>query len=103
MEAMSCGAVVITTDGAPMNELVARDRGVLVRTARAEPMRLGTSHFVDPDDLDRQIARVIAMRIEERQAIGDQARRWYRAQCAAFRAAMETFLIEIRPARPGRP
>src|SRR5690606_13048298 len=37
VEAMSCGAVVVATDGPPMNELVQPGRGVLVPYSRVEP------------------------------------------------------------------
>jgi glycosyltransferase involved in cell wall biosynthesis len=102
-EAMSCGAVVITTDGAPMNELITSDRGILVRSARAETMRLGTAYFVDLDDLERQIGRVLEMKPKERWAIGQNARQWYEAQCAAFEDRMRTFLREVRFANASNP
>jgi glycosyltransferase involved in cell wall biosynthesis len=91
-EAMSCGAVVITTDGAPMNELVTPERGVLVRAHRSEPMRLATRYFVDPDDLERQVARVIAMTPEERRRLGDNARRWFEEQRGSFERALSDFV-----------
>lgn len=93
---MSCGAVVITTDGPPMNELVTSDRGILVGSARTEPMCLGTAYFVDVDDLERQIGLVIEMTPERRRAIGQNARKWYEAQCAAFEERVRTFLSEVR-------
>ena len=89
VEAMSCGAVVITTDAPPMNELVTENRGVLVRSERAEPMRLGTSYFVDVDDLERQISRVLDMGQNERRAMGRNARQWYETQCKSFEATMK--------------
>jgi glycosyltransferase involved in cell wall biosynthesis len=92
VEAMSCAAVVVTSDGAPMNELVTPDRGVLVRASRSEPMRLGTRYFVDPADLERQITRVIAMSPSERHTLGVNARRWYEAQCASFEGALDAFV-----------
>lgn len=102
VEAMSCGVVVVTTDGAPMNELIAPDRGVLVRWASSKPMRLATSYTVDVDDLERQVARVLAMSPEERAAMGTNARRWYESSRASFNAAIGRFVEELVAANRGR-
>lgn len=95
-EAMSCGAVVVTTDAAPMNELVGPDRGRVVRVARTEPLHRSLKHFVDVDDLERQLAGVFAMPDAERTALGARARAWYEAQDARFDTAMRTLLDEVR-------
>ena len=98
LESMSCGAVVVTTDGAPMNELVTADRGVLVRAARSEPMHLATRYFVDPDDLERQVARLIAMSPDERRLLGERARRWYEHQYASCAEEWSSFIAEQQSA-----
>jgi glycosyltransferase involved in cell wall biosynthesis len=94
-EALSCGAVVVTTDAAPMNELVTRDRGVLVRVARSEPMRRSTRNYVDVTALETELNRVFAMSAEQRAALGRNARAWYEAQDAAFRHGLQTFLFGL--------
>ena len=101
-EGMSCGAVVVTTDAPPMNELVSPDRGVLVRVARSEPMRRSRRNFVDLDDLDRKLAAVFAMSPAERAAMGANARAWYEAQALRFEDSMRTFLDEVRAGAGGR-
>jgi hypothetical protein len=93
---MSCGAVVVTTDGAPMNEIVTADRGYLARASHMEPMRRATRYFVDVDDLGRQIDRVLALKPDQRLALGKNARQWYLTQREAFAGAMTEFLDEIR-------
>lgn len=77
VEGMSAGAVIITTNGAPMNEIIAEDRGVLVDVAKTEPMSLGMKHYVDEVDLERKIASVLSWSKEQRMAIGAAAREWY--------------------------
>jgi hypothetical protein len=95
---MSCGAVVITTDGAPMNELVTAERGVLVRAARTEPMALATRYFVDPVDLERQVGRVLAMSADERRALGNRARQWYETERERFARAVRLFVSDVSEA-----
>lgn len=96
VESMSCGAVVVTTDGAPMNELVTPERGLLVRAARSEPMALATRYFVDSLDLERQVACILAMSPDDRRRLGDSARRWYESQCASFAAELTGFIAEAK-------
>jgi len=95
-EAMSCGAVVVTTDAPPMNELVGTDRGVLVRVARSEPMRLSKKNFVDLDDLESKLQQVLDMSAEARESLGRKARAWYEAQATRFEQALMQILVEAR-------
>ena len=74
-EAMACGAVVVTTDAPPMNELVRPDRGMLIRVARSEPMRRSTRNFIDVGDLEAKLNQVFAMSPERRAELGRNARR----------------------------
>jgi glycosyltransferase involved in cell wall biosynthesis len=98
-EAMSCGVVVVTTDAAPMNELVTPDRGVLVRVSHAEPIRRSMRSFVDLDDLERKLEMVFAMSPTQREALGARARAWYEAQDQRFDALMRELMTELR--QPG--
>lgn len=101
-EAMSCEAVVVTTDAPPMNELITPERGVLVRVARAEPMRRSMRNWVDVDDLERQLARVFAMAPAERAALGRAARAWYEEEARRFPAALRAVLDEVARARQAK-
>lgn len=84
VEAMSCRAVTVTTDGPPMNELVSPDRGVLVPVTHDEPRHLGRNFHVDPACLEAAITRLIAMPENEKAAIGAAARRWFEDNHARF-------------------
>jgi hypothetical protein len=55
-EAMSCGAVVLTTDAPPMNEFITASNGVLVPFCRQEPRHLGFNFYVDQGMLEQQVA-----------------------------------------------
>lgn len=92
VEAMSCGAVVITTDGPPMNELVAAAYGLLVPTIREKPRHLGTEFFVDPAALERAIDSALALAPAELTSRSDLARQAYERLRRDFSARMERFV-----------
>jgi glycosyltransferase involved in cell wall biosynthesis len=94
-EAMSCAAVVVTTDAPPMNELVTPERGVLIRVARSEPMRRSMRSYIDIADLEAKLKLVFAMSPEQRSQLGLNARAWYEAQHLRFETALRVFLSEI--------
>lgn len=84
-EAMSCGAVVVSTDAPPMNELVRPDRGVLVGYSHSTPQAAGTNFFVDEAKLARAMQEVFALSLPERKRLGDAARTWFVENDRAFR------------------
>ena len=96
-EAMSCGAVTLTTDAAPMNELITRDRGILVAHDRTRKQRAGMNYYVDPDDLQQKIEQIIQMEQSSLQALGQNARKWYIQNDRLFRTqfieALEATLL----------
>jgi len=68
MEALGIGAVTITLDAAPMNELVAADHGLLVAARPIGTQNLSTIYTFDDADMERAITECIAMpdaRVEE--------------------------------------
>ncbi len=94
-EALSCCAVVVTTDGPPMNELVRPDRGVLVPWARTEPRKLGTNFYVDPDALEAAIEDLLTRSAEEKARLGRAARTWFEENDARFRARLRELWEEL--------
>src|SRR5690606_23451228 len=74
VEAMSCGAVVLTTDGPPMNELVQPDRGVVLPYDRSEPRHLGRNFHVNTRSVEKAVSRVLALSDAEKRALGERAR-----------------------------
>ncbi len=94
-EAMACGAIVVTTDAAPMNELVRPGRGMLVRVARSEPMKRSTRNFVDVGHLEDQLDAVFAMTPDARAGMSRQARAWFEAQDRRFEASLRAFLDDV--------
>ncbi len=73
-EARSTGAVIITTDRAPMNEFIT-DKRFLVEGQRARLHNLVPLFRVNPIDLANKIQSVCAMDFEELKAIGMENRK----------------------------
>lgn len=85
VEPMSLGNVVVTTDGAPMNELVTPDRGFLVKTKEQTKYMFGTRYKIDEVSLENTIDKILDNSKEDLQAIGMKAREWYVQNDASFR------------------
>jgi glycosyltransferase involved in cell wall biosynthesis len=88
-EALSCGAVTLTTDGPPMNELVRPDRGVLVPWSRSEPRKLGTDFFVDASALEAAIEELLVMSSADKARMGRAGRAWFEENDARFHARLQ--------------
>jgi hypothetical protein len=77
MEALGIGAVTITLDAAPMNELVAPDHGLLVAAKPVGTQNLSTIYTFDAADMERAIAECIAMPDSRVAELRDAARAFY--------------------------
>lgn len=95
MEALSCGAVVVTTDAPPMNEFVLDER-CLAGYHRTEPWRWGVNYFVDPLKLDIAIATVLNLSENELREIGRKNREFYLENDRLFKQR----LAEIFASKP---
>jgi glycosyltransferase involved in cell wall biosynthesis len=87
-EAMSCGAVALTTNAPPMNELITPKRGILVNYHKTRRQRSGANYYVDPVDLERKIEDIILMDQASKQQLGQRARAWYEENDRAFRTKL---------------
>lgn len=90
-EARSVGALLVTTDAPPMNNLVEPGRtGVLVKAERA----MGEPHFrskmfpVKPADFETAISSVLDMPLPQRVEMGRRARTAFEVERAAFHRAI---------------
>lgn len=100
VEAMSCSALVLTTDGPPMHEIVRPDRGILVPWRESAPRKMGTNFFVDPDRLEQSIEAVLAMPEAERAALGRAGRVWFETNDREFRTCLAEALHDLLPLQP---
>ncbi len=85
VEGMSVGAILLTTDAPPMNEMVAPDCGVLAAYSRTGVQRLAKTYFVDPTALEAGVERLLAFGAEERRTRSEAARAWWETNDRAFR------------------
>lgn len=84
VEAMSVGAVTLTLDAAPMNELVRPERGILVPVTRSGTQNLATTHYFDDAAMEAAITRAISLSDADLDRCSAAARAWYDANHAAF-------------------
>jgi glycosyltransferase involved in cell wall biosynthesis len=94
-EGMSCGAIVITTDAPPMNELIGPDRGLLVKWNRSSPKALGTEYHFDVTDLERVVRQCLALKTEEADSFSRRARGWFESNDRFFKETLPKILLQI--------
>ena len=87
-EARAIGALVVTLDAPPMNELVDATSGVLVKFSERLPHHCGFFYKSSKEQLLEAIGRVVAMSSEERVQLGESARRRFLEERDAFSAAL---------------
>lgn len=95
MEAMSAGAVVITTDAPPMNEFIT-DKRCLIPYQKQEKWFLATRYFIAPEDLENTIANLSALPENELREIGENNRRMYQQKTLEFKTNLEKLLNQIQ-------
>lgn len=93
MEGLSVGAVVITTDGEPMNELVTPDHGILIPPARLGTRLLALCYYVDTQGIETAVAKALALSPSECKRIGDAARTFFIRSDRSFRVRLPSVLV----------
>jgi len=93
LEAMSTGAVVITTDAPPMNEHI-RDSRFLVRWETKEQVQMATKYYADEKHLEEVIRSVLQMSEEELKEVGEQNREYYLKGREKFRENLKNLFGE---------
>lgn len=76
-EARSAASVVITTNAAPMNELITQEVGIGVAVASTSTQNLATHQHVDPYQLAEMLDLVAGAPMASLEAIGQRARAAY--------------------------
>ena len=100
-EARATGALVVTTDFAPMNELIDSTMGVLLppdRTWRYSWQALSeggdVNAYVSPGTIAKGVREVLAMPLSRRRQLGGKARFAYEADAKAFEMRLAAIVRE---------
>jgi glycosyltransferase involved in cell wall biosynthesis len=94
-EAMSCGAVVITCDAPPMNELVRPGRGLLVAATAAGQLNAAMRYRFDEAALEGVIEYARTLDAAQCATIGAEARAWFEANQRNFTGLLQEALQEL--------
>jgi glycosyltransferase involved in cell wall biosynthesis len=94
-EGLSVGALVLTVDGPPMNELVRADRGVLVPYQSETRLHLGWRFFVDEAALERTLVEVISCGPHWYAPMMARARSWFVHNDARVRRDLSEFFDRV--------
>jgi len=95
VEALSVGAVTLTLDAAPMNELITAERGLLVPVVRTGTQYLATTNFFDEAAMQRAIEQMIELGDGECERIGSAARAWFLDNDRAFADRLDAAIREL--------
>ncbi len=93
MEAMSAGAVVITTDAPPMNEFI-KDPRCLVHYDRWHPLQLGMNYYVSSNHLELVVNFLKSLPREELLEIGAQNRLNYLKKTEEFKQYLSELMVQ---------
>ena len=91
-EAMSVGAVIVTVDAPPMNELVTVERGLLVAWSGQGRQNLSSTYEFDTAAFENAMARALGLGGSERLALGNAARQWMVDNKATFSGRLRSAL-----------
>lgn len=96
-EAMSCGAIVVTTDASPMNEHIRPEYGFLLPARPGPAHHMANLHLTDPDPLAAAVAEAAALDGCVRMMMGSAARTACLSRNAAFAATARDLLARLAP------
>ena len=95
VEAMSCRAVVITTDAPPMNELISPATGIPVPFDRSDPRHLGINFHINQEKLESHISQLLLMPVEQKLKYGERARLWFEQNEDTFQQRLTASIKQI--------
>ncbi len=96
-EARAMGALVVTTDAPPMNELVDPASGILVQASSQYPRAFGTGFKIGKDAMEAAIERILSLSPETRRALGMAGRERFIKEQGDFKSNVREALQGITP------
>lgn len=94
MEAMSAGAVVITTDAPPMNEFI-KDPRCLVHYERWQSLQLGMKYYVSLNHLEMIVNFLKSLPQQELLEIGAKNRLTYLKKTEEFKQRLNELMTQV--------
>ena len=96
VEALGVGALVITLDAPPMNELVTRDRGWLLSCRASRHQGLAQRYLFDEAALVSAVEQINEMPEQAVRAVGARARSWFLDNKKNFNGRISRAVHELR-------
>jgi hypothetical protein len=100
-EARAIGALVVTVDAPPMNEMVDAESGFLVKHRSKLPLNYGTRYLIDEDDLEATIDEILDLDPPSRRRLGDAARDRFHTEQRVFLRRFANTVAELRDSDAG--
>lgn len=91
-EALSTGAIVVTTDAPPMNELITEERGVLCSWTNAIPAGLGQGFYCTPEQIRSAVFRALAL--PDKDLVSQKARQFFETLSASLKERLSSLILE---------
>ncbi|MEL1263096.1 glycosyltransferase [Pseudoxanthomonas putridarboris] len=88
VEALSVGAIALTTDAEPMNELVTAQHGILIPFSHTGRQELATRYLIETVELEAAVEAALALDDREIARRSLAARDFYKRNDAAFRSQL---------------
>jgi glycosyltransferase involved in cell wall biosynthesis len=102
MEAMSCRALIITTNAPPMNELVDESRGILCNFEYKRKNNFAFSHYVSPKNLKEAVIKAVNTDNLNRERYRNNGQRFFESNDLFFKEEMKKLLSIHKYAQPLR-
>jgi hypothetical protein len=94
MEALSCGAVVVTTDGPPMNEFM-MDPRCLIGYERTRKKKHAVNYYVDLNQMESLLSNLFSLSEEELMEMGQKNREFYLENDRQFKERFAEIFTQI--------
>ncbi|MBT8605976.1 glycosyltransferase [Polynucleobacter paneuropaeus] len=93
-EARAMAAFTVILDAPPMNELINGDSGFLIPTTQFKPFNFGNKYAVSEENLGLAFEKLMFMNPQDRQELGNNARKRYETEAQMFKLKLEQVCLE---------